>query len=102
LLIIQFNIYIDTRFGVKSRITNADLLEASTKLDALMKALQALDKDTDGKPIKSVVFSQFTSFLDIVQVAFRKAHIKFVRLDGSVRIITIISTEEPLDDDDQA
>ena len=32
---------------------------------------------------KAVVFSQFTSFLDLVEVVLKRNHWRFVRLDGA-------------------
>jgi DNA repair protein RAD5 len=53
----------------------------STKLDALIRHLRLLREQ---EPLtKSVVFSQFTSFLDIVEKAFKRERIQYVRLDGS-------------------
>ena len=34
--------------------------------------------------IKSIVFSQFTKFLDVIQVHLEKHDFEFVRLDGSM------------------
>ena len=53
----------------------------STKLDALIRHLRLL---RDQEPLtKSVVFSQFTSFLDIVERTFKREKIHFLRLDGT-------------------
>ncbi|RUO96125.1 P-loop containing nucleoside triphosphate hydrolase protein, partial [Jimgerdemannia flammicorona] len=57
--------------------------ESSPKIDALLeflKASQAKDRTT-----KSVVFSQWTSFLDVVGKALRKAGFHHVRLDGKMQ-----------------
>ena len=35
---------------------------------------------------KSVVFSQFTSFLNLIEAAMREAGVSFVRLDGSTPV----------------
>lgn len=51
----------------------------SSKLEALMEALS--DASADGH--KSLVFSQWTSFLDLVEPHLREAGIAFNRLDGS-------------------
>ncbi|KAL9986038.1 hypothetical protein ACROYT_G000101 [Oculina patagonica] len=52
----------------------------SSKLDALISALCAIrDKDPS---IKSLVVSQFTSFLDIIEDALKNEDFPFVRLDG--------------------
>jgi DNA repair protein RAD5 len=53
----------------------------STKLDALIRHLRILREQ---EPLtKSVVFSQFTSFLDIVERHFKREKIHYLRLDGS-------------------
>ena len=52
----------------------------STKLIALVEQLKALEETGD----KSIVFSQFTSFLDLVEVVLKQENIEFVRLDGSM------------------
>ncbi|CAO3682707.1 unnamed protein product [Rhizopus microsporus] len=51
----------------------------STKINALMKLLRQYDKEK----LKTVVFSQFTSFLDIIGEALDYESIHFTRLDGS-------------------
>ena len=51
----------------------------SAKIDALIKSLQVFDKKD-----KTLVFSQFTSFLDLAAGALREARIEFVRFDGSM------------------
>lgn len=52
----------------------------SSKLETLLNALVAIrDKDPS---TKSLVVSQFTSFLDIVEDALKKQDFQFVRLDG--------------------
>lgn len=54
--------------------------EKSSKLNALMGALCAIqDKDPS---TKSLVVSQFTSFLDLIEEALHKEGFTFVRLDG--------------------
>jgi len=53
----------------------------STKINALMEELNSLPKD-DGA--KSIVFSQWTSMLDLLETPLRDAGIQFVRLDGSM------------------
>ena len=53
----------------------------STKLDALIRHLRSLREQ---EPLtKSVVFSQFTSFLDIVERQFKREKIQYLRLDGT-------------------
>lgn len=55
----------------------------STKVKALLKALlDNKEESTREDPIKSVVFSCWTSHMDLIEIAFNKNGIKFVRLDG--------------------
>ncbi|KAL5598719.1 hypothetical protein BROUX41_003369 [Berkeleyomyces rouxiae] len=56
--------------------------DSSSKVMALVANLRALRKE-DPKS-KSVVFSQFTSFLDIIEPALKRARMHFLRLDGSM------------------
>lgn len=55
---------------------------SSAKVVSLMKHLRALRKDHPR--MKSVVFSQFTSFLSLIEPALTKANMHFLRLDGSM------------------
>ncbi|KAG9246506.1 SNF2 family N-terminal domain-containing protein [Calycina marina] len=55
---------------------------SSAKISALLSSLKALRKELPGT--KSVVFSQFTSFLSLVEPALTRASIPFLRLDGSM------------------
>lgn len=54
---------------------------SSTKLDALIADLQALRQSEP--TFKGVIFSQFTSFLDLVEVVLKRSKHPFVRLDGT-------------------
>ncbi|KAF6828205.1 DNA repair protein rad5 [Colletotrichum plurivorum] len=55
---------------------------SSSKVVALIRALRELRRE---KPrAKSVVFSQFTSFLTLIEPALARANIKFLRLDGTM------------------
>ncbi|KAH7041398.1 SNF2 family N-terminal domain-containing protein [Microdochium trichocladiopsis] len=56
--------------------------DSSTKVVALMKHLRELRKQHP--TIKSVVFSQFTSFMSLIEPALAKANMTFLRLDGSI------------------
>ncbi len=53
----------------------------SSKVDALLEALDTAAADGH----KALVFSQWTSLLDLIEPALRAAEIPFVRLDGSTR-----------------
>ncbi|OLN87129.1 DNA repair protein RAD5 [Colletotrichum chlorophyti] len=55
---------------------------SSAKVVALIKALRELRREQPR--YKSVVFSQFTSFLTLIEPALTRANIKFLRLDGSM------------------
>ncbi|KAI1777969.1 DNA repair protein rad-5 [Hypoxylon cercidicola] len=55
--------------------------ESSSKVVALMKLLRALRREHPR--MKSVVFSQFTSFMSLIEPALAKANMRFLRLDGS-------------------
>ncbi|KAI1102599.1 DNA repair protein rad-5 [Jackrogersella minutella] len=55
--------------------------ESSSKVVALMKHLRALRRENPH--MKSVVFSQFTSFMSLIEPALSKANMRFLRLDGS-------------------
>lgn len=51
----------------------------STKIDALCEQISELPTGT-----QAVVFSQWTSLMDIVEIGFERNGIRFVRLDGSM------------------
>lgn len=56
----------------------------STKVKALIQAvLENRQQGTQEDPIKSVVFSGWTSHLDLIERAFVDNEIRYVRLDGS-------------------
>lgn len=55
--------------------------ESSAKVVALMDHLRNLRRQHPR--IKSVVFSQFTSFMSLIEPALTKANMHFLRLDGS-------------------
>jgi DNA repair protein RAD5 len=54
--------------------------KASTKMSALIRHLRQNKKDD----LKTVVFSQFTSFLDLIGESLNRETINFTRLDGSM------------------
>ena len=73
----------------------ANMGESSSKLDALLHILDGTsslflivmvatrNKDPS---VKTIVFSQFTKFLDIIQCHLEKRGFVFVRLDGSLSL----------------
>ncbi|KAK3691977.1 SNF2 family N-terminal domain-containing protein [Podospora appendiculata] len=54
----------------------------SSKIVSLIKHLRDLRRDNP--VMKSVVFSQFTSFLSLIEPALTRANMRFLRLDGSM------------------
>ncbi|KAF4622794.1 hypothetical protein G7Y89_g14232 [Cudoniella acicularis] len=67
----------DTKISLQRLGSNS-----SAKISALLSHLKALRNTQPGT--KSVVFSQFTSFLSLIQPALTRAAIPFLRLDGSM------------------
>lgn len=57
-------------------------LTGSAKTQALLNHLKRIRKED--KSVKSVVFSQFTSFLDLIEPALIRDHIPFLRFDGTL------------------
>ncbi|KAK3180268.1 DNA helicase rad5 [Lecanicillium sp. MT-2017a] len=66
------------RISLQRLGTNA----SSSKVAALISQLRSLRRDHPA--MKSVVFSQFTSFLTLIEPALARANVKFLRLDGSM------------------
>ena len=56
--------------------------DSSAKIAALVSHLKALRKESPGT--KAVVFSQFTSFLDLIAPALTAAGVPFLRFDGAM------------------
>lgn len=65
--------------GDESADDEMDLNQSSSKLEGLMKILGASKGDS-----KTIVFSQWTSFLDIVGARLENSGYKFCRLDGTM------------------
>ena len=57
-------------------------LDGSAKMQALLGHLKNTRREEKGA--KTVVFSQFTSFLDLIEPALTRDHIPFLRFDGSI------------------
>jgi SWI/SNF-related matrix-associated actin-dependent regulator of chromatin subfamily A3 len=68
----------------------------SSKTDALLKILQATCKDPKSKVI---IFSQWTSFLSIIQAQVAAAGYKYTRIDGSMRVDKRDAAISALDND---
>lgn len=58
-----------------------DNWKSSSKIDALMQELLSLPKN---EGIKCIVFSQWTSMLNLIEIPLQKNNIKYVRLDGTM------------------
>lgn len=70
-----------TRFAVDLKTR----WRSSAKIDALLEDLQEVQQRRKKGPVgKTVVFSQFTSMLDLVGIALDRTNIKTLRIDGSV------------------
>ena len=55
-------------------------LPTSTKIDKMLEILKQSRKEA--KDEKTVIFSQFTSFLDLLEEPLKEHGFKFLRLDG--------------------
>lgn len=67
-------------YGDEAKDDELDLNASSTKLEALINILNA----SKGSGNKTVVFSQWTRFLDIVQARLEREGFKFCRIDGTM------------------
>ncbi|KAK3313719.1 SNF2 family N-terminal domain-containing protein [Apodospora peruviana] len=74
----------DAAFGQAPRISlqRFGINNSSAKVVTLINYLRDLRRDN--QTIKSVVFSQFTSFLSLIEPALSRANMHFLRLDGSM------------------
>ncbi|KFG83979.1 putative SNF2 family helicase/ATPase [Metarhizium anisopliae] len=70
----------------KKRFDKYDGPHTKTKalVEDLLKSKAASQASPDEPPFKSVVFSGWTSHLDLIELALKAAGITFVRLDGSM------------------
>ncbi|KAI0969357.1 DNA repair protein rad-5 [Xylaria arbuscula] len=74
---------IDTfRGSPKINLQRLGVNESSSKVMSLMKHLRELRREHPR--MKSVVFSQFTSFMSLIEPALTKANMRFLRLDGTI------------------
>lgn len=70
--------------------------ETSSKVEALLSILHATAKDPSNK---TIIFSQWTSFLDLLQPHLTAAGFKFTRIDGSMSATQRDTALEALDSD---
>ncbi|CCM05412.1 uncharacterized protein FIBRA_07629 [Fibroporia radiculosa] len=66
-----------------SRGPDSDLPPDSTKTRKILEILRDIDERSEGTE-KTIIFSQFTSMLDIIEPFLRAEGIRFVRYDGSM------------------
>ncbi|KAF2175430.1 hypothetical protein K469DRAFT_610754 [Zopfia rhizophila CBS 207.26] len=70
--------------------------ESSSKVEALLSILKASAKDPTNK---TIVFSQWTSFLDLLQPHIKAVGLKYTRIDGSMTATQRDTALEALDND---
>ena len=68
-------------FGESEEELKIDADATSSKIETLVQVLKSSSTD---KGVKTVVFSQWTSFLDLVQAQLTKHGLSFTRLDGKM------------------
>ncbi|WVQ97656.1 hypothetical protein IAU59_004770 [Kwoniella sp. CBS 9459] len=68
----------------KSKEADDGLPPTSAKIRMLLKLLSEIDERSASKE-KTIVFSQFTSFLDLIEPFLKRYSIAYVRYDGSMR-----------------
>ncbi|KAK4187176.1 DNA repair protein rad5 [Podospora australis] len=68
--------------GPRISLQRLGVSSSSAKIVALIKHLRQLRRENP--TIKSVVFSQFTSFLTLIEPALSRVNMRFVRLDGTM------------------
>ncbi|CEP61523.1 DNA repair protein RAD16 LALA0_S03e04764g [Lachancea lanzarotensis] len=71
-----------SRHSIVDRLNVKGSWRSSTKIEALVEELYNLRSDR--RTIKSIVFSQFTSMLDLVEWRLKRAGFKTVKLQGSM------------------
>ena len=63
----------------KSVSVNADLPPSSAKIRKILELLDAIEER--GEREKTIIFSQFTSMLDLIEPFLKEAGVKFVRCE---------------------
>ncbi|CAL9778685.1 unnamed protein product [Musa acuminata subsp. burmannicoides] len=71
--------------GILNRLHDIEAFRTSTKIDALKEEIRDM-VECDGSA-KGIVFSQFTSFLDLICFSLQKAGIKCVQLVGNMSLV---------------
>ncbi|KAM0874163.1 hypothetical protein ACQ4PT_037638 [Festuca glaucescens] len=73
------------RSGILSRLQSLADFKTSTKIDALREEIRNMI-ERDGSA-KGIVFSQFTSFLDLIEFSLQRSGIKCVQLNGKMNLV---------------
>ncbi|XP_042422909.1 DNA repair protein RAD16-like [Zingiber officinale] len=71
--------------GILSRLKDIGTFCTSTKIDALKEEIRDM-VELDGSA-KGIVFSQYTSFLDLIRFSLEKSGVKCVQLVGSMSLV---------------
>jgi SWI/SNF-related matrix-associated actin-dependent regulator of chromatin subfamily A3 len=74
-----------------------DINESSSKIEALLGIVNASRQKGSGN--KTVIFSQWTSFLDVIEKQLKKHEFKFVRIDGTMSAAARDASMEALEQD---
>jgi SWI/SNF-related matrix-associated actin-dependent regulator of chromatin subfamily A3 len=82
-----------TETGDEKADDEVDLHQSSSKLEGIVKILSAT------KDSKTIIFSQWTSFLDIVGARLDEDGIKYCRLDGTMSVTKRDEAIEALNSD---
>ncbi|KAK7038089.1 SNF2 family DNA-dependent ATPase [Favolaschia claudopus] len=69
--------------ALQSKLEDEDQ-NSSAKIRMLLKILGDIDERSDGEE-KTIVFSQFTTMLDLIEPFLRQEGIRYVRYDGSMK-----------------
>ncbi|KAF5348032.1 hypothetical protein D9758_010054 [Tetrapyrgos nigripes] len=72
----------------------------SAKIRKILELLRHVDETSEGKD-KTIIFSQFTSMLDLIQPFLKDKGIRFVRYDGSMNSVDREKSIEAIKKDDR-
>ncbi|KAJ7074069.1 SNF2 family N-terminal domain-containing protein [Mycena amicta] len=70
--------------AIQAQFAEEDHDGSSAKIRMLLKLLETIAERGDGEE-KTIVFSQFTSMLDLVEPFLRREGVRYVRYDGSMK-----------------
>lgn len=78
----------------RRRSTDSDLPPDSSKTRKILELLHDIDKQSGGQE-KTIIFSQFTSMLDLLEPFLLAEGIKFVRCECSTHRLDVLRTLAP-------